>query len=129
MGEDKSSPDSDEPGKKKIKLDDVRKTDDSSEANGSKFNMFAEQARREKEEDTRPARDRGPATRWPSTWRTPRRSPCRKEEEVKFSRVCLQPTSLRRTNLKDTGSPLIQDTIVDFRFMIQIIYTVKMFLW
>jgi len=60
--EDKSSPDSDEPGNKKIKLDDVRKTDDSSKANGSKFNMFAEQARREKEEDTRPARDRGPVT-------------------------------------------------------------------
>ena len=61
--EDTPLPDSDEPGNKKMKVDDSKKTDDVKlQSNGSKFNMFAEQARREKEEDSRPVKDRGPVT-------------------------------------------------------------------
>ena len=58
--------DSSEPVDKKQKVDeangDVKKTDDKLKNGSSKFNMFAEQARREKQEDSRPARERGPVT-------------------------------------------------------------------
>ena len=49
-----------EPVEKKKKMDDSKKTDDKSKVkSSSKFNMFAEQARREKAEDARPVKERG----------------------------------------------------------------------
>jgi len=62
-----TSPEETEPLAKKSKEDstDKKKTDDPlkvKNGSGSKFNIFAEQARREKEEDAKPAKERGPVT-------------------------------------------------------------------
>merc|ERR1712043_33444 len=47
--------------KRKKIVDESKKTDDKSKvkSGSSKFNMFAEQARREKREDSRPVKERG----------------------------------------------------------------------